>query len=280
MKMNLRLTADVTQAVEDILKVGVAGFTLEKLLSAVVCAAICLVVIKLILSVLDRAAAKASMDQPVKRMIRVLVKSVLIFVAVIVIMGCLDIPVTSLVALLSVAGLAFSLALQGFLSNVAGGLQIMASKPFKPGDYVEAGGCAGTVAEMGLFYTKLNSVDNKLIQLPNSSIISGNIINYSAEKKRRVDLKVTASYDASPEEVKAVLARLVGEHPLTLATPEPMIRVNAYQDSAVEYIFRVWCATEDYWTVYYDLMDGVKPAFDRAGIEMTYPHLNVHMMGS
>ena len=130
------------------------------------------------------------------------------------------------------------------------------------------------------FYTKLNTVDNKLIQLPNSTIISGNIINYSAEDKRRVELKVTASYDAPPEQVKAVLAQVVGEHPLTLPTPEPLIRVSAYQDSAIEYIVRVWCATGDYWTVYYDLMDGLKPAFDRAGIEMTYPHLNVHMMDS
>ena len=280
MNMKLSLTTDPTQAVEDILKVGIAGFTVEKLLTAVVAAAVCLIVIKLLLGLLDRTAARTHMEPQIRRTVRGLVKAMLIFVTVIVVMGCLNIPVTSLVALLSVAGLAFSLALQGFLANMAGGLQIVASKPFRLGDYIEAGGCAGTVAEIGLFYTKLNTVDNKLIQLPNSTIISGNIINYSAEDKRRVELKVTASYDAPPEQVKAVLAKLVGEHPLTLPTPEPLIRVSAYQDSAIEYIIRVWCATGDYWTVYYDLMDGLKPAFDRAGIEMTYPHLNVHMMDS
>lgn len=280
MNMKLSLTTDPTQAVEDILKVGIAGFTVEKLLTAVVAAAVCLIVIKLLLGLLDRTAARTHMEPQIRRTVRGLVKAMLIFVTVIVVMGCLNIPVTSLVALLSVAGLAFSLALQGFLANMAGGLQIVASKPFRLGDYIEAGGCAGTVAEIGLFYTKLNTVDNKLIQLPNSTIISGNIINYSAEDKRRVELKVTASYDAPPEQVKAVLAQVVGEHPLTLPTPEPMIRVNAYQDSAIEYIVRVWCATGDYWTVYYDLLDGLKPAFDRAGIEMTYPHLNVHMMDS
>ena len=280
MNMKLSLTTDPTQAVEDILKVGIAGFTVEKLLTAVVAAAVCLIVIKLLLGLLDRTAARTHMEPQIRRTVRGLVKAMLIFVTVIVVMGCLNIPVTSLVALLSVAGLAFSLALQGFLANMAGGLQIVASKPFRLGDYIEAGGCAGTVAEIGLFYTKLNTVDNKLIQLPNSTIISGNIINYSAEDKRRVELKVTASYDAPPEQVKAVLAKLVGEHPLTLPTPEPLIRVSAYQDSAIEYIVRVWCATGDYWTVYYDLMDGLKPAFDRAGIEMTYPHLNVHMMDS
>ena len=280
MNMKLSLTTDPTQAVEDILKVGIAGFTVEKLLTAVVAAAVCLIVIKLLLGLLDRTAARTHMEPQIRRTVRGLVKAMLIFVTVIVVMGCLNIPVTSLVALLSVAGLAFSLALQGFLANMAGGLQIVASKPFRLGDYIEAGGCAGTVAEIGLFYTKLNTVDNKLIQLPNSTIISGNIINYSAEDKRRVELKVTASYDAPPEQVKAVLAKLVGEHPLTLPTPEPLIRVSAYQDSAIEYIVRVWCATGDYWTVYYDLMDGLKPAFDRAGIGMTYPHLNVHMMDS
>ena len=280
MNTRLSLTTDPTQAVEDILKVGIAGFTVGKLLTAVVAAAVCLIVIKLLLGLLDRTAARTHMEPQIRRTVRGLVKAMLIFVTVIVVMGCLNIPVTSLVALLSVAGLAFSLALQGFLANMAGGLQIVASKPFRLGDYIEAGGCAGTVAEIGLFYTKLNTVDNKLIQLPNSTIISGNIINYSAEDKRRVELKVTASYDAPPEQVEAALKRLVGEHPLTLATPEPMIRVSAYQDSAIEYIVRVWCANGDYWTVYYDLMDGLKPAFDRAGIEMTYPHQNVHIMDS
>ena len=278
--MRLSLTTDPTQAVEDILKVGIAGFTVEKLLTAVVAAVVCLIVIKLLLSLLDRTAVRIHMEPQVKRLVRGLVKGLLIFLTVIAVMSCLDIPVTSLVALLSVVGLAFSLALQGFLANMAGGLQIVASKPFRLGDYIEAGGCAGTVAEIGLFYTKLNTVDNKLVQLPNSTIISGNIINYSAEDRRKVELKVTASYDAPPEQVKAVLAQLVGEHPLTLPTPEPLIHVSAYQDSAIEYIVRVWCATGDYWMVYYDLMDGLKPAFDRAGIEMTYPHLNVHMMES
>ena len=280
MNTRLSLTADPTQAVEDILKVGVAGFTVEKLLTAVVAAAVCLIVIKLLLGLLDRAAARTHMEPQIKRLIRGLVKGLLIFLTIIVAMGCMNIPVTSLVALLSVAGLAFSLALQGFLSNVAGGLQIVASKPYRVGDYIEVGSCAGTVAEIGLFYTKLNTSDNKLIQLPNSSIISSNIINYTAEGKRRVDLTVTVSYDAPPERVKAAMARMIGEHPLTLATPEPMIHVKAYQESSIEYIVRAWCATDDYWTVYYDLLDRMKPAFDKFDVEMSYPHLNVHMMDS
>ena len=107
--------------------------------------------------------------------------------------------------------------------------------------------------------------------------MAGNIINYTSEELRQVELRVTASYDAPVETVMDTLKVLVGEHPLTLATPAPTIHVRSYQDSAIEYLVRVWCANKDYWTVYYDLMDGLKPAFDHAGIEMTYPHLNVHM---
>lgn len=256
----------------------VTSISANKVVTAVAAAVVSLLVVKILLKLLDRAFHRSRLAPELKRLVRGVLKAVMLFVAVILTLGCLGIQVTSLVAVLSVAGLAFSLALQNFLSNVAGGMQLLASQPFKVGDYVEAGGCSGTVHEIGLFYTKLISPDNKLIQLPNSTIVSANIINYSSQETRRVELKLTASYDAPTELVREVLTRLVGEHSLTLATPEPMIRINGYGDNAIEYIVRAWCANEDYWTVYYDLLEGVKPAFDRAGIEMTYPHVNVHMI--
>lgn len=267
-------------SLESLLQTSIAGMTLQKLFTAVVAAVVSLIVIKILLGVTDRTLKRVSIDGTLKKLIRTALKALMLFVAILVVMGYLNIPVTSLVAVLSVVGLALSLALQNFLSNVAGGFQILATHPFKNGDFVEIGGCTGTVVETGLFYTKLNSIDNKLIQLPNSVITSANIVNYSSEEKRQVELKVSASYDSDPEKVRQLLARLVGEHPLTLATPEPMIHVFAYQDSAIQYIVRAWCANADYWTVYYDLMDSLKPAFDQAGIEMTYPHVNVHMMES
>ena len=278
MIVSLTSTGSVSTALENIFQIGIAGFTVEKLFTAVIAAVICLLVIKILLKLVDRTLRRVHLDDTLKKLIRGGLKGLLLFLGVIVVLGCLDIPVTSLVAVLSVAGLALSLAVQNFLSNVAGGLQLLVSQPFKVGDSVEAGGCSGTVVELGVFYTKLNSVDNKLVQLPNSSIVSQNIINYSSEERRRVELKVTASYDAPTEQVKAVLARLVKEHPLTMSEPEPLIHVNSYGDSAIEYIVRIWCKNEDYWTIYFDLMDRIKPAFDQAGIEMTYPHLNVHMM--
>lgn len=218
------------------------------------------------------------MDSALKKLLRGLLKGGLLFVSVIVVLGRLGIEVTSLVAVLSVIGLAFSLALQNFLSNVAGGMQLLASHPFKPGDFVEAGGCSGTVTDIGMFYTRLTTYDNKLVQIPNSSIVSANIINYSTQPSRRVDLTVSASYDAPVDQVLAALAKLGEEHPLVLDDPAPAAHVTKYGDSAIEYALRVWCANADYWTVYNDLMDSLQPAFAKAGVEMTYPHMNVHMM--
>ena len=252
--------------------------TASNIFSAVLVTVASLVVIKILMTVLDRALGRSKLDKSLQSLLRNLTRAGLWMVAAIIVLGCLDIEVTSLVAVLSVVGLAFSLALQNFLSNVAGGMQLLASHPFKPGDFVEAGGCSGTVTEVGLFYTKLTTPDNKLVELPNSSIMSANIINYSAQPTRRVELKVSASYDNSVEQVINALKGMVNGHSLVLADPEPQIHVNNYGDSAVEYVVRVWCATPDYWTVYFDLMDGLKPAFHAAGVEIPYPHVNVHMV--
>ncbi len=256
---------------------SIKNITASSIFNAVLVAAACLVAMKLLLKVLDRALGRSKLDAPLKTLLRTLVKAGLWFVTVIIVMECLNIEATSLVAVLSVVGLAFSLALQSFLSNAAGGMQILASHPFSEGDFVEAGGCSGTVEEIGLFYTKLTTPDNKLVQMPNSSIITANITNFSQQPTRRVELRVSASYDAAPDRVIALLARMAAEHPLILDDPNQMIHVDGYGDSAVQYVMRVWCANADYWTVYYDLMDGFKAAFDAAGIEMTYPHLNIHL---
>ncbi len=277
--MPVTLTVNVPEGAAEDLWDSVRNITANSIFSAVLVAAVCLVVMKVLLKVLDRALGRSKLDPSLQKLLRGALKAGLWFVTAIIVLGCLNIEVTSLVAVLSVVGLAFSLALQNFLSNAAGGMQLLASRPFSVGDFVEAGGCSGTVEEMGMFYTKLTTPDNKLVQLPNSTVVAGNIINFSHQPTRRVELKVTASYDAPPDRVKAALARVVGGHPLVLADPEPMIKVEGYRDSAIEYVVRAWCANADYWTVYYDLLEGFKPAFDDAGIEMTYPHLNVHMAG-
>lgn len=237
-----------------------------------------IVVIRIIVSLVDRAMTQAKLDRGVRTFLRSGLKVVLWVVAICALLGYLGVPMTSLVALLSVLGLAVSLAIQGTLSNLAGGIMLLTAHPFSAGDFVEAGGISGTVQEVGLVYTKLDTADNKVVYIPNGEISSKTITNYSGNDKRRVELKFTTSYDDPPEKVKACIARVVGEHPLTLPTPEPLIRVSGYGSSSIEYILRAWCATEDYWTVYFDLLEQVKAAFDRAGVEMTYDHLNVHVV--
>lgn len=258
---------------------SVSRLTATNVFSAVIAAVVSLVVIKVLTGVTRRALGRSQLDETLKKLLHTLLKAALWFVAVIVVLDCLDIKVTSLVAVLSVVGLAFSLALQNFLSNLAGGMQILASHPFKLGDYVDAGGCSGTVTEIGIFYTKLTTPDNKLVQLPNSTIVSANITNYSAQPTRRVELKVSAGYGAPTERVIALLTQMAADHPLVLDDPEPAVHVDEYGDNAIRYVMRVWTANADYWTVYFDLTDGFKSAFDGAGIEMTYPHVNVHIIG-
>ena len=236
------------------------------------------VAIRILVGLADRAMGRIKLDQGVRTFLRSGLKVALWLIAICILLGYLGVPMTSLVALLSVLGLAVSLAMQGTLSNLAGGIMLLTAHPFSAGDFVEAGGVSGTIREVGLVYTKLDTVDNKVVHIPNGDISGKTIVNYSANDKRRVDLKFTVSYDATPETVKGCMAKVVGEHPKTFPSPEPVIRVNGYGDSAVEYILRVWCATGDYWDVYFDLLEQVKAAFDADGIEMTYPHMNVHMV--
>lgn len=256
------------------------NFAFGNVLSAIVLAILCLIVIKLILKVYDKLVEKSKIDPIIRNILRIAVKVVLLFMGVIIVLKSLGVDTTSLVAALSVVGVAFSLAIQGFLSNVFGGIQIISNKPFHVGDYVDAGGESGVVREVGLFYTKLDTPDKKLVQIPNSAIANSNIINYSSEPNRRVDITVTASYDDDTEKVKAVLMQLICEHPLTLSGEgvEPMVRVSGYNANDIAYTVRAWCAGGDYWTVYFDLMDAIKPTFDKNGISMSYPHVNVHMI--
>ena len=265
-------------SLKETLGVSLADFTLNKLLSALLVLVICLVIVKILMTIVTRFLEKSKLERSLHTFVRTAIKVVLLFLTVVIVATTLGINVTSLIALLSVFGLAVSLAVQNSMSNVAGGIQVLGSKPFVVGDYVEAGGVAGTVADVGIFYTKICTVDNKMIQVPNSQIANEKIINYTAEKERRVDLTFTTSYDAPMESVKKTIEEVMGSHSLVQVTPEPFVRVSNYGDSSIEYTVRAWCATEDYWTVYFDLMEQVKVAFDKAGIEMTYPHMNVHVV--
>lgn len=268
---------DFIESVDNIFNFEIGGFSLGSLLSAVLLVLVCLLVVKLLLKAIDGMFAKLHVDPTLLGMMRAMAKVLLLFLVVLIVMGYLGIPVTSLVALLSVAGLAISLSIQNFLNNVTGGFQLLISHPFKVGDYVSAGDCEGTVHEIGMFYTKIMTADNKLIQLPNSTVVSANITNYTHEPLRRVSLNVTASYDSPVELVKQSLLASVGRTANTLSEPAPLARVSGYKDSCIEYIVRTWCKTEDYWDVYYDLLEEIKAGFDQDGVEMNYPYVNIRM---
>ena len=250
----------------------------RKLLYTAIILVCCLVIMKVIMALVNRLITRIKVEKSLHTFIKSTVRILLWFVTIVVILSYLGIDPTSLIAILSVIGIAVSLAIQGTLSNLAGGIMILASKPFKVGDFIEAGGVDGTVADIGLVYTRVKTFDNKIIFVPNGQISGEKITNYTSQEERRVDLKFSASYDAPCEQVKAAIEKVVADHPKTLFTPTPFVRVSAYKDSSIEYAVRAWCATEDYWDVYYDLLEQVKAAFDRTGIEMTYNHLNVHML--
>lgn len=252
----------------------------QKALITILLAAACILAIKIIMVVFDKIFDRSKMDTLPRKILRIVVKTFLLFTAVIVILSSLGISVTSLIAAFSVVGVAFSLAIQDFLSNVFGGLQIITNHPFKVGDYVEAGGQAGTVREVGLFYTKLDTPDKKLIQIPNSKIATDSVINYSNATHRRVEFLISVSYDCDVEKVRSVLLSILTEHPLVLDEEgmKPAVHVKEFRDNDICYTARAWCENKNYWTVYFDVMDNVKPILEKNGIEFSYPHVNVHMI--
>lgn len=179
---------------------------------------------------------------------------------------------TSFVAILGAAGLAVGLALQGSLANFAGGALIMIFKPFKVGDLIEAQGTIGVVKEIQIFVTKLTSPENKLIIIPNGALSNGNIINYTEEGKLRVDLTFGVSYDANIKQTKEVLMKVLTSNEKVIKNPAPSVNVSELADSSVNFAVRPWCKPEDYWNVYFGVLESGKLALDEANIEIPYPH--------
>jgi len=199
---------------------------------------------------------------------------VLLFITVAMILG---IPTTSFITAIASCGVAIGLAMQGFLSNFAGGIMIMIFKPFQVGDYIETADAAGTVAETTVVYTVLKTPDNKVITIPNGNLTNSVIENYSAVDRRRVDIVFSVAYEADIEEVKGILLGIVEKHPMVFDDPKPFARLSAHGQSSLEFTVRVWCKTDDFWDVKFDILEEVKKTFDQKGIEIPYPQMDVHM---
>ena len=252
------------------------NFSWTKLVSAAILLVVCGVLIKLILKATDRMLGRSRLDKAVHPFIRTIIKLVLLFTAIMLIAGTLGVDTSSLLALLSVAGLAVSLALQNLLSNMASAVILLTTKPFQIGHFIEMGSVSGTVVRIGAICTDILTLNNQLVHVPNSEITGSTVTNYTASDKRRLEYRITASYDAPVEDVKAALLR-AAEHPLRMQDMQPIARVNGYGESAIEYVLYLWIRPKDYMDVYYDVMEAVKREFDAANIEMTYPHINVHI---
>lgn len=241
-------------------------------ITALVILIVGLFIISLIVKTTKKVMTKRGVDETLQKFLANLLSwilKILLFVSVIAKLG---VETTSFAAILAAAGLAIGLALQGSLSNFAGGALIMIFKPIKVGDLVEAQGELGVVKEIEIFTTKLIGLSNKEIIIPNGALSNGNIINYTSMGTRRVDLVFGVSYDADIKQTKDVLMNIITSHPKTLKDPNPSVTVLELADSSVNFAVRPWCKTEDYWDVYFDVTERAKYDLDSAGIEIPYPH--------
>ena len=260
------------------LKLNLGALTLDKVVHVLLLILVGVVVIRVVLKLLDRVLARSKSLKSLSRYIHSVAKISMAFILVLMVAEDVGIHTTSLVAMLSVAGLAVSLALQNTLSNVAGGIMLLVTTPFQVGDYVEADGISGTVHAIDLSYTAIITIDGKEIFVPNSQLAGTKIVNYTVLGRRRVDLNFTASYDAPTATVKQAIGEVLEDIPQIITDPAPEIHLSDYQASSIQYVVRAWTTAADYWTVYYAIQEGVREAFDRHGVEMTYDHLNVHIL--
>ena len=259
-----------------IMQTTLGGYSLGHILSAILTLLICLVAVRLLLKLAKRLLDRSKrMNDRLRQIILTAVKVVLYILTGIITAGALGLNTSSLTALVSVLTLGVTLAAEDILGNVAGGLVILSSRPFAQGDFIEAGGVSGTVREIGLNHTKLETPDGQVVLVPNKDLSSSKIINYTVLGRRRVVRAVTASYDAPAEAVKAACMEAVSTVPNVLADPAPAVQVTNYGASSIEYTIFCWCAPEHYWPVYFAIL---RDTFAKHNVEMTYDHLNVHIL--
>jgi len=236
-----------------------------------------MMVARFIAGTLHKILSKRGFDSTIVDFVTRMVRYVIVAFVIIASLSKLGVETTSFVAIIGAAGLAVGLALQGSLSNFASGILIIALRPFKAGEYIEAAGTAGVVESVQIFSTTLTSPDNKFVVVPNSAILGGNIINYSRKPTRRIDLIIGVSYNADLAQTKAVLESVLSNTKGILPTPEPTIAVAELADSSVNLVVRPWVNGADYWPIRFELMESIKNALDEAGIEIPYPQMDVHM---
>ena len=234
-----------------------------------------LLVIRVVMTVLRKFLEAGKLEKAAHTLIKSVVRVVLYLLLGLIVAESLGIDVTGIIALASVLTLSVSLALQNALGNVFGGFTLLYTAPFHSGDFVDIGAESGTVVEIGMTYTKLCTPDNKMISIPNSTVVSGDIVNYSVTGTRRVDIAVTAVYTEPSQKVLDAMIQAATDDRVLL-DPAPVAVVDSFGDNTINYTLRVWTKTEDYWDVRNAIMLNVKGIFDAQGIRMVYPHIHVY----
>lgn len=244
---------------------------------AVVVLVVGLFINKWIAKKVGKMIEKRELDATLKQFAQSGVRVLLNIVLIVAIISILGIDTSAFVAMLAAAGFAVGLAFQGSLSNFAGGVLLLITRPFKVGNFIEANGYSGTVEAIQILYTDLVTPDNKVVRIPNGSLSNASVINYSVKETRRVDFQFGVGYEADSSKVIGVLSDIVAQHPLTLQDPQPFVRMSEHGDSAVVYTVRVWVKAPDYWGVYFDVIESVKRSFDKEGISIPYPQMDLHI---
>ncbi|BBO55806.1 MULTISPECIES: mechanosensitive ion channel family protein [Cobetia] len=219
---------------------------------------------------------RKSMDEAAAGFVGQIAYAILVVMVLLTALDQIGVDTTSMIAALGAAGLAIGLALQSSLSNLASGFLLVTLRPFKKGDYVEAAGTSGSVDQITMLQTRLVTPDNRKVTVPNSSVMSNTITNYSALPTRRLDLVVGVSYDDDIRQVKAVLEELVAGDERIMKEPSYLIAVSELADSSVNFNFRMWCQASDYWALKWDMTERIKLTFDERGISIPYPQRDVH----
>lgn len=229
--------------------------------------------LKRIRRILESKNADPTITRFLDNVMNVTLKTVL----TIIILQYIGVNLTGLTTIVASAGVALSLALKGSLANLAGGVIILVARPFNVGDFIETTEHSGVVEKISIFYTYLVTFDNKQILIPNGILTDSSIVNYSSKEIRRVDLTFSVSYEEDVIRVKNVLINILKNNELVLEEPEFFVGISMHGDSAINFIVKAWCKTEDYWTVYYDLLETVKIKFDEEGISIPYPQMDLHV---
>jgi small conductance mechanosensitive channel len=232
---------------------------------------------KILTRVVKKAMIHAKVEETLISFVGSMIYILLMVVVILAALNNLGVNTTSFVAVMGAAGLAIGLALQGTLSNVGAAVLLILFRPFKVGDFVEAGGTAGVVEEINMFSTIFKTGDNKVVIVPNSSVIGGNIVNYSAKETRRVDWTFGIGYDDDLKLAKKTLEEILKADDRIHADPAPFVAVSELADSSVNFVCRVWVKSGDYWGVYFDTLEKVKLVFDEKGISIPYPQMDVHL---